>query len=97
MTCFVLQHGNQRTHLAVSGTPLFRGDWLPEDFVVGKHFNRTVYLNNAAVSMSKITPEIISLLNFKQKLEDLGHFKTDYTDINDLMNKFGNQLNKVVS
>ena len=54
------------------------------------------YFKDAPINMSKITPDIMSLLNFKQKLNDLGHFYTVYADINDLKNKFSDQLIKVL-
>ena len=52
------------------------------------------YFKDAAINTSKITPQIMSLLNFKQKLDDLGHFYTNYKDINDLKLQFNNQLAK---
>ncbi len=51
---------------------------------------------DAAIKMSQITPEIQTLLNFKQKLDDLGHFYTIYSDINDLKFKFNGQLSKIL-
>lgn len=33
-----------------------------------------------------------SLTNFKQKLSELGHFKSDFTDLNDLWNQLNKQL-----
>ena len=50
------------------------------------------YFKDEAVNMSNITPNIVSLINFKQKLSDLGHFYTKYADINDLKYKFTRQL-----
>ena len=52
------------------------------------------YFKDEAINMSKITPEIMSLLNFKEKLKELGHFQTNYADINDLKFQFNNQLTK---
>ena len=52
------------------------------------------YFKDAAINMSQITPDVLSLLNFKQKLSDLGHFYTVYADINDLKHKFSEQLTK---
>ena len=54
------------------------------------------YFKDEAVNLSKITPNIVSLINFKQKLSDLGHFYTKYADINDLKYKFSEQLIKVL-
>jgi hypothetical protein len=45
--------------------------------------------------MSKINSEILSLLNFREKLKELGHFQTIYADINDLKYKFEQQLIKL--
>ena len=42
------------------------------------------YFKDEAINMIKITPSVLSLLNFKQKLSDLGHFYTNYAEINDL-------------
>ena len=52
------------------------------------------YFKDAAINMSQITPTISSLLDFKKKLDDLGHFYTVYADINDLKFKFSEQLIK---
>ena len=52
------------------------------------------YFKDAPINTSQITPDIMSLLNFKQKLSDLGHFYTVYADINDLKYKFSEQLTK---
>ena len=46
--------------------------------------------------MSQIDSNIVSLINFKQKLNDLGHFYTVYADINDLKFQFNNQLTKLL-
>lgn len=42
--------------------------------------------------MSSITPEIMTLITFKQKLSKMGHFYQNYADINDLKHQFGEQL-----
>jgi len=53
------------------------------------------YFKDEAVKPSKIAPDFTSLLDFKKKLkDDLGHFPTDYADINDLKYKFGEQIPK---
>jgi hypothetical protein len=49
---------------------------------------------NAAINTGDITPAIMTLLNFKQKISDLGHFYQNYADINDLKHQFGEQLVK---
>jgi tetratricopeptide (TPR) repeat protein len=38
-----------------------------------------------------------SLFDFQEKLKDLGHFYTEYKNIDQLMNKFNHQLDKLVS
>ena len=52
------------------------------------------YFKDQAIKMSEITPNIMSLLKFKEKLKELGHFQTNYADINDLKFQFSNQLTK---
>ncbi|NVO11503.1 MAG: leucine-rich repeat domain-containing protein, partial [Bacteroidales bacterium] len=54
------------------------------------------YFKDAPINISKITPEINTLLGFKQKLSDLGHFHTIYSNTDDLKSKFGEQLEKVM-
>lgn len=54
------------------------------------------YFKDASIKTSKINKDILSLLNFKQKLEDFGHFYSVYTDINDLKYKFNEQLVKLL-
>jgi tetratricopeptide (TPR) repeat protein len=53
------------------------------------------YFKDTPISMSKITSEILSLLNFREKLRELGHFYTIYSDVNDLKYKFDQQLIKL--
>ena len=53
------------------------------------------YFKNADIKTGDITEEILSLLTFKNKLNELGHFYTNYNDINDLKNQFSSQLNKL--
>ena len=53
------------------------------------------YFKDTPINMSKITPEILSLLNFREKLKELGHFQTIYADINDLKYQFEQQLIKL--
>ncbi|MEL6780128.1 MAG: hypothetical protein AAFO06_23085 [Cyanobacteria bacterium J06597_16] len=45
--------------------------------------------------MSSITPEIMTLLSFKKKLSDEGHFYQNYNDANDLVRQFGDQVTKL--
>ena len=51
------------------------------------------YFNQTKV---EITSQIISLLNFQQKLKDMGHFYTKYDNIDDLKYRFSEQLVKVL-
>lgn len=66
------------------------------------HFKKTgkplvyTYFKNADIKMEQITDEIQSLLDFKKKLLDLGHFRTIYENIDDLKFQFKNQLEKVL-
>ena len=53
------------------------------------------YFKDAAIKMSQITPEIQTLLNFRQKLRDLGHFPTNYAHIPELKYQFNEQLIKI--
>ncbi|MEM9273149.1 MAG: hypothetical protein AAGA80_09340, partial [Cyanobacteria bacterium P01_F01_bin.143] len=52
------------------------------------------YFKDAAINTGSITSNIMSLLKFKEKLKELGHFQTNYTDINDLKFQFNNQITK---
>ncbi len=54
------------------------------------------YFKDAPIYTSKITSEIVSLLHFKENLQELGHFHTSYTDITDLKYQFDQQLNKLL-
>ena len=53
------------------------------------------YFKDANIKTSEIKEDnILSLLNFKKKLQGLGHFPTNYTDINNLQYHFSEQLTK---
>ena len=54
------------------------------------------YFKNAPIDTEKITDEIQSLLDFRKKLDALGHFRTIYKNIDDLKLQFKNQLEKVL-
>jgi hypothetical protein len=54
------------------------------------------YFKDASIKTSKINKEMLSLLNFKQKLEEFGHFYSVYTNINELKYKFNEQLVKLL-
>ncbi len=52
------------------------------------------YFKNAQISTGSITDQINTLLAFKKKLGDMGHFFTEYTSIDNLINKYRTQLDK---
>lgn len=53
------------------------------------------YFKDATISTGDLNDEVLSLLQFKQKLSNLGHFFTVYKNIEDLQLKFGQQLDKL--
>lgn len=52
------------------------------------------YFKNAQINTGSITDEINTLLAFKKKIGTLGHFYTEYTNIDNLINKYRTQLDK---
>lgn len=52
------------------------------------------YFKNAQISTGAITEEINTLLAFKEKIGNLGHFFTEYTNTDNLINKYRTQLDK---
>lgn len=52
------------------------------------------YFKNAQINTGSITNEINTLLAFKKKIGELGHFYTEYTNIDNLINKYRSQLDK---
>ena len=54
------------------------------------------YFKDSAVNINQITPAIVSLINFKERLKELEHYPTVYKDISDLKYQFGEQLNKIL-
>jgi hypothetical protein len=54
------------------------------------------YFKNESIAPLEITDDIQTLLSFKKKLRDLGHFFTVYENIHDLRDKFSNQLEKII-
>lgn len=52
------------------------------------------YFKNAEINTGSITDEINTLLAFKKKIGSLGHFYTEYTNIDNLINKYRTQLDK---
>ncbi len=53
------------------------------------------FFKNAPQNMGDIGDEILTLLNFKKKLADLGHFYTSYDNIEHLKRQFKDQLEKL--
>ncbi|MGF1566655.1 MAG: leucine-rich repeat domain-containing protein, partial [Nodosilinea sp.] len=77
------------------------GQYTNEEFLVAvetfKDSNRPLiltYFKNAPINTGDITAEIMTLINFKKKLSDIGHFYQPYADSNDLKHQFGEQLVK---
>ncbi len=52
------------------------------------------YFKDGQISTNAITDEINTLLDFKKKIGELGHFYTNYTSIDNLINQFRAQLDK---
>ncbi|WP_372757456.1 hypothetical protein [Mariniflexile sp.] len=52
------------------------------------------YFKNAQINTGSITDEINTLLAFKKKIGNLGHFYTEYTNIDNLINQYRTQLDK---
>ena len=50
------------------------------------------YFKNAQINTGSITDEINTLLAFKKKIGSLGHFFTEYTNIDNLINRYRTQL-----
>ena len=54
------------------------------------------YFKNSPIYTDQITDEINSLLNFKKRLNELGHFYKSYKDVEQLKYLFDQQLNKFI-
>jgi internalin A len=54
------------------------------------------YFKNVPIGTGSITEEITTLLAFKKKLSDLGHYFTHYTSTEDLKLQFQEQLEKLL-
>jgi len=79
------------------------GKYTKEEFEVAfGQFKKTgkpivyTYFKNAPINAENITREIKSLLAFRKKLEDLGHFRTIYNNMDDLKFQFKNQLERIL-
>ncbi len=54
------------------------------------------YFKDAEVNTGSLNRrDVLSLLNFQEKLDQLGHFYTRYKSTEDLLHQFGNQLDKL--
>lgn len=78
------------------------GIYTAEEFEVAHgQFKKTqkpfifTYFKDVAINEGNNTPEFISLLSFKQKLSDLGHFYSMYTDFHHLWNQFNKELERL--
>ena len=63
--------------------------------ITGRPFIWT-YFKDAPVNMASITEEIATLIAFKKKISELGHFHTVYTNIDNFKYQFRNQLDKIL-
>jgi hypothetical protein len=54
------------------------------------------YFKDAPVDSGSITDEINTLISFKKKIGELGHFYSKYINIDNLLNQFRNQLDKIL-
>ena len=54
------------------------------------------YFKDAPISTGSITSEFNSLLTFINKLASLGHFYTRYTNIDNLINQYKTQLERII-
>lgn len=54
------------------------------------------YFKNSQIDTGSITDQIMTLLAFKKKIGDLGHFYTEYTSIDNLINKYRSQLDRIL-
>jgi len=63
--------------------------------ITGRPFIWT-YFKDAPVNMGSITEEIATLIAFKKKISELGHFHTVYTNIDNFKYQFRNQLDKIL-
>lgn len=52
------------------------------------------YFKDGQISTGAITDEINTLLDFKSKIGEMGHFYTSYSNIDNLINQFRSQLDK---
>jgi hypothetical protein len=82
------------------------GKYTEEEFEVAHaHFKESgkpkyiyTYFKEVQISASdmSIVEDLISLKNFKEKLDGLGHFYTSYNSIEDLSGQLKNQLDRII-
>ncbi len=79
------------------------GKYTQEEFEAAyKLFKETgrplifTYFKEGQVNMQDINDQVLSLLNFKKRLQDIGHFHTVYKNIDDLKVQFKRQLEKII-
>jgi hypothetical protein len=79
------------------------GKYTQEEFDVAYQYFKThgkptifTYFKEGDINTANINEQVLSLLNFKQKLIDLGHFPTHYKNIDDLKNQFKSQLERII-
>ncbi|MFN8396778.1 MAG: COR domain-containing protein [Bacteroidia bacterium] len=80
------------------------GKYTQEEFDValaefkrsGKHPRIFTYFQNANVNIGNLGREVISLLEFKERLQSMGHFPSHYENTHDLQFQIRNQLERVV-
>ena len=80
------------------------GKYTAEEFEVAfGHFQETnkplifTYFKDAPVSVEKLNKDDIeSLLSFREKISNLGHYRTKYRDVEDLQYQFKMQLQKLI-
>jgi Leucine-rich repeat (LRR) protein len=79
------------------------GKYTEEEFDVAHETFKTkrkpfiyTYFKNAQIDLANITEEINTILAFKKKLSNLGHYHTHYTSIEDLKLQFQQQLGKLI-
>jgi hypothetical protein len=79
------------------------GKYTEEEFDVAHETFKTkrkpfiyTYFKNAQIDLANITEEINTILAFKKKLSNLGHYHTHYTSIEDLKLQFQQQLDKLI-
>ncbi len=54
------------------------------------------YFQNAPLMSGAITPDVLSMLNFQERLKGLGHFVSEFTNTQDLQFKFRAQLERIL-